>query len=137
MTKQTKTGDLGDSQIDVSRRRVMRLMAAVTVLGTGLGIRMNKVFAEEAQRLPPPDSSQSKSTPDMLKPSASQSKSSPDLMRPGAQQQKASPKLMTNCAGERKDGRNVKPSAPGAQQQKASPHMVQNCAEDGKKDGRK
>jgi len=113
MTKKTKPSANGDSQIDLKRRRAMLLVAAVTVLGTGLGIPMNEVFADDKGRAPP---------------EASQSKSSPDLMRPGAQQQKASPKLMTNCASENGDSRDIK-AAPGADQRKSSPKLMLNCAD--------
>ena len=96
MTKQTKPSDQGDSQVDLKRRRAMMLVAAVTVLGTGLGISMNEVFADEPQRAPP-DASQRKSTPKLMNRCVEATEETGDV-KPGAQQRKSSPKLMLNCA---------------------------------------
>jgi len=122
MTKHRNSANPVNNQIDVSRRRVTRLIAAVTVLGTGLGVSMREVFAADERRATPPDASQNKSTPDLMAPGVSQNKSTPDLMAPGASQSKASPKLMAPGASQSKSTPDL--MAPGASQSKSTPKLM-------------
>ncbi|MGR8932504.1 MAG: hypothetical protein ACU836_17920 [Gammaproteobacteria bacterium] len=122
MKKIRNPGNTVNNQIDVPRRRVTRLIAAVTVLGAGLGVNMREVFAADKQRATPPDASQSKSSPDLMKPGASQSKSTPKMMAPGANQSKSSPDLMRPGASQSKS--TPKMMAPGATQSKSTPKLM-------------
>ncbi len=94
MNKHCTSENPENNQIDVSRRRVTRLIAAVTVLGTGLGVSMREVFAADAQHAIPPDAYLDKAPPVMMGPGANQSKSTPVLARPGTSQSKSTPVMI-------------------------------------------
>ena len=117
MTESEKQVTAGCGNTDESRRRALKIMAAVTVLGVGLGVRMDEVFANETRATA----------------AEGQAAAATDVKAPVARQGKSTPDLVLNCDEKGDATKKVRApdQAPGAHQNKASPKLMLHCAEAG------